>query len=303
MRVRTFHGVPDSPDGRRHGKPSDIAILGAPIDTGAGDRPGARFGPDAIRCAPYLVGEIHPLTWDTEVFKYLTVVDAGDSPVSVGSHIDSIEGLRRKARQVVANTSCLLTLGGDNSVVLPALEAVVGKHGPVTLLHFDAHTDTWGHDTARLTHATVLRRAVERNLIRRGHHIGVRGFGPPAEILRWGTAHCLTCWTMEDIDELGMDEIIHNMLREVSGPAYLSVDIDVLDPAYAPGTGTPEPGGLTSRELLKAVRVLARNLNLVGYDIVEVSPPYDHGDITAIVANRCVMELLAATAHRSRAAD
>jgi agmatinase len=292
--------LPAGPDGRFQGRSSDVAIIGAPIDLGAGDRPGARYGPDAIRTAPYLSGELYHMEFQTEIFKYLSVVDAGNSPVPVASHDGAIANLRKFASTVVANTDRLVTLGGDNSIVLPVLEALAERHGPVALVHFDAHTDTWGADLPALTHATVIRRAVERGLLRHGHQIGIRGYGPPADVLQWGEENGLTCWNMEDIEESGLTEVIQVVCERVSGPAYLSIDIDVLDPAFAPGTGTPEPGGLTSRELLGAVRTLARHLDLVGMDVVEVSPPYDHADITATAANRCVMEFLAATAHRLR---
>jgi len=300
MRVSTFHGVPESTDGRIEGRASDVAIVGAPLDLGAADRPGARFGPDAIRTAPYLAGEIYHLALETKVFAYTAVVDAGDSDISIADHVQSIDNLRKKLREVVANTGCLVTLGGDNSIVLPALEAVVEQHGPISLVHFDAHTDTWGDDTDRLMHATVIRRAVEQGLIRRGHQIGIRGFGPFGEVLRWGEENGLTVWSMDTIEQLGLDEVVQSILLQLTGPVYLSVDIDVLDPAYAPGTGTPEPGGLTTRELLRAIRTLARNLDVVGFDVVEVSPPYDTSEITAIAANRCVMELLGAKTRRAR---
>ncbi|WP_283133084.1 agmatinase [Rhizohabitans arisaemae] len=300
MRMKTFHGVPESDDGRIQGRSTDIAILGAPIDLGAADRPGARFGPDAIRNAPYLSGEIFHIPLETQVFAHTAVVDVGDCDVSIASHVQSIDNLRKKAREVVSNTGCLVTLGGDNSVVLPVMEAVAERHGPVAFVHFDAHTDTWGERTPKLTHATVVRRAVEQGLIRRGHQIGIRGYGPFGEVLRWGEENGLTVWSMDTIEELGFNEVIQSVLMQVTGPVYLSIDIDALDPAYAPGTGTPEPGGLTSRELLSAVRILARNLDVVGFDVVEVSPPYDQSEITAIVANRCVMELLSAKTHRAR---
>lgn len=295
----TLHGLPESPDGRFGRRESDVAVIGAPIDGGVGDRPGARFGPDAIRRAPYLSGEIHHLDHGTDVFAHLAVVDTGDSAVPVGSYEGAIDNLLKKARGVVAHTRCLVTLGGDNSVLLPALQAVTEKTGPVALVHFDAHTDTWGDTTDRLTHATVVRRAVEQGLVRRCHQIGIRGFGPQQHILRWGEENGLTTWTAADIDEMGVREVVQAVLSQINGPVYLSIDIDVLDPAYAPGTGTPEPGGLTSRELLGAVRTLTRNLDIVGMDVLEVSPPYDHAEITAIVANRCLMELFGSLAHKA----
>jgi agmatinase len=298
VKVKTFHGVRESADGTFDGGTSDVAIVGAPIDLGASERPGARFGPDAIRTAPYLSGQVHHMTFDVPVFGALSVVDTGDSEVAIGSFEGSIDLLRGKTRKVAQNTRCLVTLGGDNSVVLPSLEAVAAEHGPVALVHFDAHTDTWGSDFPGLTHATVLRRAIEQGIVRYGHQLGIRGYTHSHQLLQWGRENGLTCWSMDDIDTLGIREVISSVLIQTEGPVYLTIDIDVLDPAYAPGTGTPEPGGLTSRELLAAVRAFTRNLDVVGFDVVEVSPPYDCADTTAIIANRCVHEMLAAKAHR-----
>ncbi|MFI6522276.1 arginase family protein [Spirillospora sp. NPDC050679] len=278
------------------GYPSDVAVLGAGIDSGAGDRPGARHGPSAIRSAPYdSGGPIVPAAGKASSGQ-ISVVDTGDCAVVPAEHDASIDELRRRARAIVPNTRCLVTLGGDNSVILPAMEALAERHGRLTLLHFDAHTDTWGEGASLLTHATVVRRAVEGGLVRRGHQIGIRGYGPFGETLRWGEEHGLTCWTMEDLDALGLGEALLGIVADVAGPVHLSVDIDVLDPAYAPGTGTPEPGGLTSRQLLRAISFLARRLDVVGFDVVETSPPHDRAGITAIVAQRCVMELIAAKA-------
>jgi agmatinase len=298
MTVKTFHGVRSSADGTFDGGPSDVAIVGAPLDLGAAERPGARFGPDAIRTAPYLSGQLHHMAFGVPVFGTLAVVDAGDSEVVPGGYGESIDLLRAKTLKVAPNTRCLVTLGGDNSVVLASMEAVAQIHGPISLIHFDAHTDTWGDDFPGLTHATVLRRAIEQGIIRRGHQIGIRGYGHSPALLKWGEENGLHCWSMDDVNTLGMPEVIQSVLQQTTGPVYLTIDIDVLDPAHAPGTGTPEPGGLTSRELLSAVRAFTRNLDIVGFDVVEVSPPYDHADITAVVANRCVHELLAAKAHR-----
>jgi agmatinase len=298
MKNTTFHAVRLSADGTFDNGPSDVAIIGAPIDMGATERPGARFGPDAIRTAPYLSGQVHHMTFGVPVFGTLAVVDTGDSNVVPGSLDESIDQLRVKARKVAPNTRCLVTLGGDNSVVLPPLEALAEIHGPLALIHFDAHTDTWGEDFPGLTHATVLRRAIEQGIVRRGHQIGIRGFGHSRGLLRWGEENGLTCWSMDDVNTMGISEVIESVLEQTTGPVYVTIDIDALDPAHAPGTGTPEPGGLTSRELLAAVRAFTRNLDVVGFDVVEVSPPYDQSDITAVIANRCVHELLAAKAHR-----
>lgn len=300
MPTATFHGLPESPDGRFEGRPSDVAIIGAPTDLGAGDRPGPRYGPTAIRNAPYLDGELYHMGFDTDIFKYIGVVDAGNSSVPVASFSGALANLQELAGKVVPNTGCLTTLGGDHSITLPLLRAVTARHGPVALVQLDAHTDTWEATEPVLTHATVIRRAVEEGLIRHGHQIGIRGYGPPADVLRWGLENGLQTWTMDDIDDLGLADALGRIIAETEGPTYLTVDIDVLDPAYAPGTGTPEPGGLSSRQLLRSIRTLVRNLDIVGFDVVEVSPPFDTSEITAVVANRCVMEMLAATTHRLR---
>ena len=296
MQRKTFHGVPKSDDGRFEGRVSDVAILGVPLDSGVSHRSGARHGPRAIRCAPYLSGEVYSFAWQSEAFKFISVVDVGDIEVAEASHRQAIDAILRRARAIVPNTACLLSLGGDHSITFPLLQAVVDRYGPVDLVQLDAHTDTWRHDTSQLTHATVIRRAKEAGLIRKGSQIGIRGLGHSADILRWGSENSLHCWTMDDIQELGIDEVLHAVIERSDHPTYLTIDIDIVDPAFAPGTGTPEPGGLCSREFLRIIRILARGLKLVGCDVVEVSPPFDHAEITSILANRCVLELLAARA-------
>jgi agmatinase len=298
---RTFHGVPFSADGRFEGERSDVVVFGVPLDHGAGSRPGARYGPPAIRAATYIDGEVYHLALETEVFKHLKVVDAGDCDFDRAESLsmDAWLGIvADRARELVEATSCLVALGGDHSIMWPVLGSIVHRSGPVVLIHFDAHPDTWPGRDGLVTHATVVRRALESGFIRHGFQIGVRGYGPPRADMDWARDNGLEAWTIGDIDALGLDAVVERVISRTDGPAYLSVDVDVLDPSVAPGTGTPEPGGLTSRELLAAIRTIARNVELVGMDVVEVSPPYDHAEITATAGNRCVQEMLAGQARR-----
>jgi agmatinase len=299
IRRVAFHDLEYSPDGRVGRRRSDVAVLGTPYDLGTSERPGARYGPDAIRRAPYLVGEPYHIPLQTPVFRYLKVVDAGDAEIVVASPEASFANIRAHARKVLDGTDAIVTLGGDHSVLIPTLDAVTQHHGSVTLIHLDAHPDIWDNGDVQ-THATAVRWVLEHCPVEQCLQVGIRGYGPGAEEFEWARSHGASWWTMQDIEDVGLPTVIETIIARTEGRAYLSVDIDVADPAFAPGTGTPEPGGLTSRELLWTVRTLARHLDLVGMDVVEVAPPYDHADITAILANRCVMEFLAARAHRSR---
>lgn len=298
MPAITFHDVPASASGRFEGGRSDVALLGVPMDSGAGGRPGARFGPAAIRQASGLIsGAVFHVGLQTEVFEHLRVVDAGDVPVVPGRHEQAVAATEARARELLEVADRLVVLGGDHSVLLPVLRAEAARHGPPTLVHFDAHPDTWDGPDGLLTHATAVRRVIEEGLTTRIMQVGLRGYGPLRDTFRWAAESGVEHWTTADIDELGLDDVIQRIVGSVTGPVHVSVDIDVLDPAYAPGTGTPEPGGLTSRELLRSLSTLARTLDVVGLDVVEVSPPYDTSDITALAANRCVLEHLSALAH------
>jgi agmatinase len=295
----SFNDLQHSPDGRVGRRRSDVAIAGAPYDLGTSARPGARYGPDAIRRAPYLSGEAYHIALQTPIFEQLTVVDAGDAEIAVASPAASFTSIRAHTGKVLDGTDALVTLGGDHSVLIPVLEAVTQHHGAVTVVHLDAHPDTWDDGEVQ-SHSAAVRWVLEHCPIEQCLQVGIRGYGPGAAEFDWARRHGADWWTMEEIGDLGLPAIIEAIIGRTSGKAYLSVDIDVADPAFAPGTGTPEPGGLTSRELLYAVRMLSRHLDLVGMDVVEVAPPYDHADITAILANRCVMEFLGARAHRAR---
>jgi agmatinase len=279
---------------------ADVAVVGVPFDSGVSYRPGARFGPAHIRQASRLLRPYNPAL-DVEPFSAQQVVDAGDiacNPFDIAAAIGQIEA---GASALTAVVGRLLTLGGDHTIALPLLRVLAARHGPLAVLHFDAHLDTW--DTyfgSPYTHGTPFRRASEEGLIDLEHsvHVGIRGplysveDLPDTERLGFAT---LTC---EEIELQGLGAAVERMRARLGArPVYVSVDIDVLDPAHAPGTGTPEAGGLTSRELLATLRSFAR-LNLVGADIVEVAPAYDHAQITGIAAAHVAYEILSALAAR-----
>jgi agmatinase len=272
---------------------ADIAVLGVPFDSGTSYRPGARFGPGHIRQSSRLLRAFNPAV-GVSPFDVLQVADAGDLPCNPFS-IDESIALIEAAAATLLRAGRLVTLGGDHTIALPLLRAVHAKHGPVALLHFDAHLDTW--DTyfgAPYTHGTPFRRATEEGLLDLAHsvHVGLRGplYTPADEDDGFFAVHCA------DIETGGLAPAIARM-RERLGerPVYVSIDIDVLDPAHAPGTGTPEAGGLTSRELLTMLRALPGD-RLVSADVVEVSPAYDHAELTGIAAAHVAYELISVMA-------
>jgi agmatinase len=276
----------------------DVAVLGVPFDSGVSFRPGARFGPAHIRESSRLLRPYNPAA-DVEPFALQQVADAGDvtcNPFDIGESVAAIE---HAARALVEDGARLLTLGGDHTIALPMLRAMAAAHGPIAVIHFDAHLDTW--DTyfgAPYTHGTPFRRASEEGLIDQtaSMHIGIRGplysRDDLTEDARLGfqAVHCT------EVDRIGVDGVVARLKERVgAAPVYVSIDIDVLDPAFAPGTGTPEAGGLTSRELLAILREL-RHVRLVSADIVEVAPPYDHAQLTGVAAAHVGYELLSAMA-------
>jgi agmatinase len=281
---------------------ADVAILGVPFDSGVSYRPGARFGPGHIRESSRLLRPYNPAA-GVSPFAVQQVADAGDvavNPYRIEEAIGAIEGAAREML-TGAGVSRLLTLGGDHTIALPLLRAVAGVHGPLAVVHFDAHLDTW--DTyfgAAYNHGTPFRRAAEEGLLDQAGclHVGIRGPLYGEDDLRADTALGFQVLPATDADHLGAPGMVDAIARRVGDrPVYVSVDIDVLDPAFAPGTGTPEAGGLTSRELLAVLRSFA-GLNLVGADIVEVAPAYDHAQITGIAAAHVGYELLSALAAR-----
>ena len=287
---------------------ADVAIVGAPIDEPVSNRPGARFGPRAIRLADVSGGSPPPrpnLDVGVDPFEVLAVVDYGDAEVVPGDQARSHEAIRRAVGEVAAAGAIPIILGGDHSIAHPDVGAVADSLRPasVGLVHFDAHADN--ADTVygvRLSHGTPLRRLVEEGSLRGENivQVGLRGYWPDPPDFEWAREQGFRWFLMEEISERGMNAVMDDVvaLARAFDHLFLSFDIDVCDPAFAPGTGTPEPGGITAREALRAVRRLAFEVGLAGMEVVEVSPPYDHAEITALLANRLVLEALSGLALR-----
>lgn len=278
---------------------ADVNILGIPFDTGVSYRPGARFGPGHIRAASKLLRPYNP-AMDVSPFAAQQVVDHGDLAVNPFDIEDAITTIDTSVTALGEDGASPLVLGGDHTIALPMLRAMRKLHGqPIAVLHFDAHLDTW--DTyfgAPYTHGTPFRRASEEGLIdlERSLHIGIRGPLYSRQDLEDDSRLGFSIIRTDDYQVDGTRSVVERMHRRLAGgPVYVSVDIDVLDPAHAPGTGTPEAGGLTSRELLHTLRALS-GLHVVGADIVEVSPSYDHAEITGIAAAHVAYELLSVLA-------
>ena len=277
---------------------ADVAVLGVPFDSGVSYRPGARFGPSHIRQSSRLLRPYNPAQ-DVSPFAAMQVADAGDLGVNPFDIAEAIASIEQGAEATLASADRLLTLGGDHTIALPLLRCMARRHGPVAVLHFDAHLDTW--DTyfgAPYTHGTPFRRASEEGLIdpERSLHVGIRGPLYGATDLEESTRLGYATVACTDYDRLGLDGVIAAMRERLGdGPVYVSVDIDVVDPGMAPGTGTPEAGGLTSRELLATLRGL-QGLHVVSADIVEVAPAYDHAEVTGIAAAHVGYELLSVMA-------
>jgi agmatinase len=279
---------------------ADVAILGVPFDSGVSYRPGARFGPGHIRESSRLLRPYNPAA-GVSPFATQQVADAGDLGVNPFSIDEAITAITRGARELLERAPRLLTLGGDHTIALPLLRAMRAVHGPVAVVHFDAHLDTW--DTyfgAAYTHGTPFRRASEEGLLDKDAcvHVGIRGPLFTTADLDQDAEQGFTVISSPEADTLGVAGIAERIAARVGDrPVYVSVDIDVLDPAHAPGTGTPEAGGLTSRELLGILRSFA-GLNMIGADIVEVAPAYDHAQITGVAAAHVGFELLSALSAR-----
>ena len=286
----------------------DVAIVGAPYDEGTSHRPGARFGPNAIRAATYHAGSVNALQFEIEPFEWLACADAGDAPIVPGNPERSHEVIRRKVGIVMEAGAIPIVLGGDHSITWPAATAVADGVAPQSLgiVHFDAHADTaattWG---SLRSHGTPMRRLIESGAVAGQNfvQVGLRGYWPPPETLDWMRENGLRWHFMTEIEERGAEAVVADAIAEaLDGPEriYLSVDIDVLDPGMAPGTGTPEPGGMLTREVLRAIRQVVAAVDLAGMDVVEVAPAYDVAEVTAAAANRCVMEAISALAARRR---
>jgi agmatinase len=308
----TFLGVPEcdwrSPSSYAG---ADVVILGAPFDGGTSHRPGTRFGPSVLRgtdylphdgSRPHMAMRVDALTGD------LTVLDAGDVEVYSGEVLRSCQAIEEAVATITANGAIPLILGGDHTITWPDVTGVARHHGfgRVSIIHFDAHADTGNIDFGSLYgHGQPMRRLIESGAARgdRFLQLGLRGYWPEPETLDWMADQHMTSFHMSEIVARGLDTVLDQAfalaLDDCDG-VFLSVDIDVCDPGHAPGTGTPEPGGLTGRQLLDAVSRICHELPVVGMDIVEVSPPYDHADITALLGNRVVLEALAGMARRRK---
>lgn len=298
----TYGGMPYTQDAAEL-EGVDIAIIGAPTDDLVSDRPGTRFAPRAIRAAscppgPHLEARIDAL-------HELRVVDFGDAPVIPADPVRSHAAIAALVGEVLDAGALPVVLGGDHSISEPNIRAVAGRHGPVGLVHFDTHTDT-GTEVfgVEQSHGTPMYRLVRDGHVDPGRYvqIGLRGYWPGETELAWQAEQGIRSFFMRDVRERGVDDVVARTIELVGvGPVFVTVDIDVLDPAFAPGTGTPEPGGLTSLELLGALRAVAERLDVVGADLVEIIPTgVGSADITALAGDRIVRELLTGIALRRR---
>jgi len=307
----TFLGVPECDLGELASyADADVVIVGAPFDGGTSYRAGARFGPQALRAACYLEhdGSRPSLAMRVDGLKDLKVVDAGDVELYSGDAARSCADLEVEIEKIARSGAIPIVLGGDHTITWPDATGVARAHGwgRVGVIHFDAHADTGDITFGSLIgHGQPMRRLIESGAVRgdRFLQIGLRGYWPEPETLGWMAEQGMRSYEMTEIVTRGLNECLTQAFEiamdECDG-IFLSVDIDVCDPGHAPGTGTPEPGGLSARELLDAVRRICYELPVVGMDIVEVSPPFDHADITALLGNRVVLEALSAIARRRK---
>ena len=294
---------------------ADIAIIGAPVDMGVVGRPGARYGPRAIRQADYWPkpaksSNLYHLNLEVFPLKEMNVVDFGDANCPPSSLEKSHEAVENKVTEALDADAIPIVLGGDHSITLPSATAVAKKYGygNVGMVHFDAHADT-GDSTygdVLISHGSPMRRLIESGAIpgKNFVQVGLRGPWPPPVDQKWMKDQGMRWHLMAEIEKKGFDSVLEMAISEaLDGPdkLYISVDVDVMDPAFAPGTGTPEPGGISSLELLRAIREIVLSKGMVAMDVVEVAPVYDQpGDITAQAAHRCIYEAISALAKRNR---
>jgi agmatinase len=305
----TFTGVPrcdlDDPTSYADAR---AVIIGAPYDAGTSYRAGARMGPMALRTCDYSehTGSRPHLSLRVDPLLDLGVVDAGDVLMPPTETALALANLQAAVFTVAAAGKIPVVLGGDHTVAQPDITALAEHfgYGRLAVIHFDAHADTGEHQFGSLYgHGLPMRRVIESGAVRgeKFLQIGLRGYWPEPPELLWMAEQGMRCYEMAEIGRRGLVEVLTEaMAIAVDGTdgVYLSVDIDVVDPGSAPGTGTPEPGGFTPRELLDAVRRIGREVPLVGFEIVEVAPPYDHADVTAMLGNRVVLETLSGIARR-----
>lgn len=276
----------------RDAKGADLTVWGVPFDAATSNRPGARFGPQAIRRASAILDGDPQYPFGADPFATLSVVDIGDCSLDYGLHGDAPAQIEAQAADILKTGATLLTLGGDHFVTYPLLKAHVAKHGPLAFVQFDAHQDTWHPEAGRIDHGSFVARAAIEGLIDPKHsiQIGIRTIAP--------ATHGIEIIDGNKVETLGVAGVVRRIKKRVGKrKAYLTFDIDALDPAFAPGTGTPVAGGLTSREALMMLRGLS-GINFVGFDVMEVSPPYDHADVTAIAAAHIAMHCIGLVAGR-----
>ena len=310
----TYLGTPFAVNGKElKSMNADIAIIGAPVDMGVVGRPGARYGPRAIRQADYWpkpakLSNLYHLNLEVFPLKEMNVVDFGDANCPPSSLEKSHEAIEKKVTEALDADAIPIVLGGDHSITLPSATAVAKKYGygNVGMVHFDAHADTResSYGDVLIGHGTPMRRLIESGAIpgKNFVQIGLRGPWPPPVDQKWMKDQGMRWHLMAEIEKKGFDEVLEMAISEaLDGPdkLYISVDVDVMDPAFAPGTGTPEPGGITSLELLRAIREIVLSKGMVAMDVVEVAPVYDQpGDITAQAAHRCIYEAISALAKK-----
>lgn len=307
----SFLGVPQCDlDDPASYEGADVIIVGAPIDSGTSHRSGAKFGPQAIRMGDYLPhdGERPHLTLRVDGLKDLKVFDAGDLLMPPGDLVKSLGVLKEATEKISRAGAIAVVLGGDHSIASADVAGIAAHRGmgKISMIHFDAHADTGDLQFGALVgHGTPMRRLIDSGAVRgdRFLQLGLRGYWPGDETLEWMRDQGMRSYEMTEIHHRGMKAVLDESFARLTDGCdgvFLSVDIDVVDPGMAPGTGTPEPGGMTSRELLEAVRRICFELPVVGLDVVEVAPPFDSADITAILANRVVLEALSAIAARKK---
>ncbi len=285
----------------------DVAVVGAPWDGSTTNRPGARFAPRALRALAYGPGTYH-MDYGIEIFEELEVVDFGDAICAHGMWEPSAKAIRDRVGEVARRGIIPLVIGGDHAITWPSASAVADAvgWGEIGIIHFDAHADTAEEiDGNYASHGTPMRRLIESGAVKGRHfvQVGLRGYWPPAETFEWMAEQEMRWHTMNEVHERGLGAVIDDAIEEATASPkgiYLSVDIDVLDPGFAPGTGTPEPGGIAPVDLLRAIRRITRHVKIVGIDIVEVAPAYDWAELTVNNAHRVALEAIAGLGMRKR---
>ena len=304
--VRTYCGVPLAAT-REEVAAADVVVLGAPFDEGVSYRPGTRFGPSAVRTAEDVnaTGDRPSVNAGIDPLAELRIVDWGDIDVTASDLPRSHDLLAEAVGVALAAGTLPVVIGGDHSLSHAMLRALHDRYGAdgYSVIHFDTHADTGLDAEGEPPHGTPFRAAIEAGHLRGDaiYQIGLRGTWPGPELFQWMREQGMRWAAMDDVLDRGIGEVVREAVEHARAKApvtYLTVDIDVLDPAFAPGTGTPEPGGLATRELMRAVRMVATELELAAFDLVEVSPPYDHASVTAMAGHRVILECLNGVALR-----